>query len=309
MSKVLTVVTRAGELALTQTWFVAGALKEIYPDIQIKIRKVTTRGDRDRRTALWNLKDTGFFTSQVEDALLVGQADFAVHSFKDLPTHHREGLTIAAVCDRQFPQDCLIATDAVSSITQLRQSAKIGTSSLRRAAQLRRLREDLQPTPIRGNVKTRIRKLDTGKLDAVVLARAGIERLGLAEKITFSFDPEQFVPAPAQGALAVQTKSDDTMTTELVAAMDDDKAKTTTFAERQVLLTMQCGCHAPVGAFAKIVSDNIEIHAFISDLDGKNFISRRLTGPAAQATSLAEQIANELLSSGGSRILEALKNI
>jgi hydroxymethylbilane synthase len=254
---------------------------------------------------LWNLKDSGFFTSQVEDVLLAGQADFAVHSFKDLPTRQRKELTIAAVCDRQFAEDCLIATDAVSSIEQFRPSAKIGTSSLRRVAQIRRLRADLEITAVRGNVKTRIKKLDNGYVDAIILARAGIERLGLGRRISFCFDPVKFIPAPAQGALAVQTRSDDITTNKLVAAIDDRNARITTFAERQVLVTMRCGCHAPVGAFAKIAGDNIEIHAFISDVEGKNFIRRRIVGPAKESDKLAEQIANELLSSGGSEILQS----
>jgi hydroxymethylbilane synthase len=311
MRKLLIVATRGGRLAIAQTEIVSSLLKKIYPALQIETKKITTAGDRDRRTALWNLKDTGFFTSQVEDALLAGEADFAVHSFKDLPTRQREGLAIAAVCERQFAEDCLIAAapagNKQGSIEQLGASAKIGTSSLRRAAQLRRLREDLKPTPIRGNVLTRVRLLEEGKFDAVILARAGIERLGLAQKISFCFDTEQFIPAPAQGALAVQTRSDDTATTNLIAAINDKNASTVTFAERQVLVTMQCGCHAPVGAFAEIDGDDIEITAFISDLQGKNFIKRKITGPTRDAESLAEQIAKELLSSGGKKILASLE--
>jgi len=312
---VLTVATRGGRLAIAQTEIVSSALKKIYPNLRIKTKKITTRGDRDRRTALWNLRDTGFFTTQVEDALLAGETDFAVHSFKDLPTRLREGLTIAAVCQRQFPEDCLIAAESIDSFDQLRQSTKIGTSSLRRAAQLRRLRADLKPTSIRGNVLTRIRRLEArpecnrreGKFDAIILARAGIERLGLGHKISFCFDPEQFIPAPAQGALAVQTRVDDMTATNLVAALNDKNASTVTFAERQVLVTMQCGCHAPVGAFAKIDGDDIEITAFISDLQGKNFIRRRIKGPAEQAGKLAEKLANQLLSSGGTKILASLE--
>ncbi|MBA7616401.1 Porphobilinogen deaminase [subsurface metagenome] len=307
MRKLLTVATRGGRLAIAQTGIVISALKKIYPALQIETKKITTTGDRDRRTALWNLKDTGFFTSQVEDTLLAGEADFAVHSLKDLPTRSREGLTIAAVCERQFAEDCLIAADSANSIDQLRASAKIGTSSLRRAAQLKHLRADLKPTSIRGNVLTRVRRLEEGKFDAIILARAGIERLGLAAKISFCFNPMQFIPAPAQGALVIQTRTDDIATGELVAALNDKKASTITFAERQVLTTMQCGCHAPVGAFAEIDGDDIEICAFISDLQGKNFIRRRIKGPAAQAGKLAEKIANDLLSSGGKKILDDLQ--
>lgn len=304
---VFTVATRGAELAIAQTQIIISALKKTHPDIQIKTKKITTKGDRDKRTALWDLKSTGFFTSQVEDALLSGQADFAVHSFKDLPTRQRKGLTITAVCERTFPEDCLIANAPVDSIRHLPQSAKIGTSSLRRAAQIKHLRADLEPISIRGNVPTRIKLLQQGKFDAVILARAGIERLGLSEKISLCFDPQQFIPAPAQGALAVQTRTDDQTVTKFIAAIDDKNLRTITFAERQVLITMNCGCHAPVGAFAEISGNNMEIHAFISDLEAKNFISRCITGPATDADKLAEKIANDLLDAGGREILEKLE--
>jgi hydroxymethylbilane synthase len=295
--KNLTVVTRGGKLAIAQTEIVIGALKKIYPDLMFEIKKVTTKGDRDRRTALWDLKETGFFTSQVEDVLLAGQADLAVHSLKDMPTRPREELTIAAVFDRQFVEDCLIASKPIASIEELPHAAKIGTSSLRRIAQLKHLRADLQLEPIRGNVTTRIKKLNEGKFDAIILARAGVERLGLADKISFYFDPRQFIPAPAQGALAVQTRTDDAETTKLVSAIDDKIARTTAFAERQVLAALQCGCHAPVGAFAEIMGDDIQICAFISDLEGKIFIKQEVAGAAADANQIADKLADKLLKS------------
>lgn len=306
--KVLTVATRGGDLAIAQTKHVIATLKKVHSDIEIKIRQVSTPGDRDRRTALWNLKDTGFFTSQLEDVLTAGQADFAVHSFKDLPTAEREGLTVAAVFDRNFVEDCLVSASPVDSIEQLPNGAKIGTSSLRRAAQLRHLRPDLEPTPVRGNVQTRLRKLDTDNFDAVLLAHAGLQRLGLADRISHVFDPIEFIPAPAQGALAIQTRADDVETNQRIAAIDDENARITTSAERKILTTMQCGCHAPVGAFAKITEGEIRILAFISDVQGQNFISRELGGPAEDAEKIAKEIAQELLQAGGKDILESLEN-
>ena len=300
---VLTVATRGGALAVAQTEIVIAALKKIHPHIEIRLKTVTTAGDRDKRTALWNLKDTGFFTSQIEDALLAGEADFAVHSFKDLPTAQREGLTIAGVFDRSFVEDCIIAEGPVGSIAQLPAKAKVGTSSLRRAAQLKHLRPDIEPTPIRGNVQTRLRKLDEGGFDAVVLARAG-----LGERISFVFDPAEFIPAPAQGALGIQARADDSATKEIIAAIDDEEARTVTFAERKILTTMQCGCHAPVGAFAEITDGRIGIRAFICDVDGENFILRHIAGPAENAAQLAEHLAADLLTSGGQKILASLEN-
>jgi len=304
MKRILTVATRPGRLAIAQTQIVISALKEKYPEIKIQIKEVTTRGDRDRRTALWSLKESGFFTSKVEDILLAGEADLAVHSFKDLPTIEREGLTIAAVCDRQYAEDCLLTKESIRSIEQLQSSTKISTSSLRRTAQLRHLRPDLRLVPIRGNVQTRIRLLDEGKVDAIVLARAGVERLGLGKRISFCFDPWQFLPAPAQGALAVQTRTDDVATTELVTAIDDGIARMLACTERQILVTMQCGCHAPVGAFAEIVNEKIKIYAFISDLEGRNFIKRETSGSTTNANKMAIKLADELLKDGGSKILQ-----
>ena len=304
---VLTVATRGGALAIAQTKHVVATLKKIHPGLEIEVRQVTTTGDRDRRTALWNLKDTGFFTSQLEDVLTAGEADFAVHSYKDLPTAEREGLTVAAVFDRNFVEDCLVCTSPIDSLEQLPKGAKIGTSSLRRVAQLRHLKADLEPAPIRGNVQTRLKKLDTDEFDAVLLAHAGLERLGLADRISLVFDPTEFIPAPAQGALAIQTRADDAETNKLIAAIDDENARITTSAERKILTTMQCGCHAPVGAFAKITESDITIRAFISDLQGQNFIARQTAGPDAEAENLAKTLAEELLNAGGKRILASLE--
>jgi hydroxymethylbilane synthase len=305
--KVLTAATRGGKLAIAQTEIVISALKKIYPDIEIEIKEITTKGDRDRKTALWDLKDSGFFTTQVEDSLLAGQADFAVHSLKDLPVKERAGLTIAAVCERQFCEDCLVCKSKVDSITHLPSSATIGTSSLRRAVQIKLLRKDLEVLPIRGNVTTRIKQVAEGKFDACLLARAGLERLGLAEKISICFDPAQFIPAPAQGALAVQTRRDDSDVNKLIAAIDDKATRTITYVERQILEIMQCGCHAPVGAFANIAGNDIMIRAFISDLQGRNFIRREITGKIEKAGELAKKIACEMLDAGGREILENLK--
>lgn len=305
--EVLTVATRRGELALAQTRFIIASLKAKHPDIEVRIKEVTTAGDQDRRTALWNLKDTGFFTSVLEEALLAGEADFAVHSFKDLPTREQAGLAVTAICDRKWPEDCLLAKQPVQSIDELPNSARVGTSSLRRAAQLRHLRPDLELVPLRGNVQTRIRKLHTTELDAIVLARAGLERLGLTEEISVIFDPRKFIPAPAQGALAIQTRSDDERTLGVVRSIDDKASRAVSLAERQVLVTMKCGCHAPVGAYARSRHGVVEIHAFIADVQGENMLNKHIEGPASQARQLGEKIATELLDAGGREILRELE--
>jgi len=305
--KVLTVATRRGELALAQTRLVIAALKASHPEIEVHVREITSTGDRDRKTALWDLKDTGFFTSQLEEALLARDADLAVHSFKDLPTHEREGLAVTAICDRRWPEDCLLAKQSVRSLEDLPKSARVGTSSLRRAAQLRHLRPDLELVPLRGNVQTRINKLQTTDLDAIILARAGLERLGLADAVSIVFDPKQFIPAPAQGALAIQTRRDDDWTVGIVRSIDDPLSRATALAERQVLATMQCGCHAPVGAYAERHGETIEVNAFISDVDGRQMIRRQAEGPLSQAVQVGERVALDLLRAGGRQILDDLE--
>lgn len=307
MKDFFTVATRPGRLAAVQTQIVIKALKKVYPHITIKIREITTAGDKDRRTALWSLKTSGFFTSQVEQALLAGRADFAVHSFKDLPTALRPELAIAAVCERHFAEDCIIAAQPVASLDLLKKSAVTGTSSPRRAALIKNARKDLQIVPVRGNVTTRLKLVTDRKIDAVILARAGLERLGLAHKISFTLHPDRFIPAAAQGALVVQTRTGDTDTTAVIAAIDDKTIRTTTFAERQVLITTECGCHGPVGAFAEVSGSRINIRAFVSDLQGENLIVKTITGPASKALELAEKLAIELLEAGGKEILDKVK--
>ena len=307
MSRVLTVATRRGELALAQTQSVIAALNAQNPGREIRIREITSAGDRDRRTALWNLKDTGFFTSRLEEALLAREADVAVHSFKDLPTRQREGLAVAAVWDRCWPQDCLLARVAAKSIDDLPDGARVGTSSLRRAAQLRYLRPGLELVSLRGNVRTRIEKLHSSELDAIILARAGLERLHLTEAISFTFDPEQFIPAPAQGALAIQTRKDDEETVEVVRSIDDAFARAVTSAERQVLVTTQCGCHAPVGAYAEGADGEMVLRAFLSDVQGQTMLRKQVNGPMSRAKHLGEQLALELLDAGGRDILHELE--
>lgn len=305
--RVLTVATRRGELAMAQTEMVIAAVKARHPDVEIEIKEVTSEGDRDRRTVLWNLKDTGFFTSRLEEILVAGEADFAVHSFKDLPTRQREGLTVGAVYNREFPQDCVLAQRPAGSLDDLAAGAKIGTSSLRRVAQLRHLRGDLEPVPVRGNVQTRIRKLQEGDFDAIVLARAGLERLGLTDLISFTFDPHQFIPAPAQGALAIQTRAADATTNEILASIDDLQARAITDAERQVLVTLRCGCHAPVGAYAECSGQTLTLEAFIADATGAELLRAGATGPISRARQVGEEAARELLEAGGRRILDTLE--
>jgi len=300
------VATRGSHLALAQTGIVIEALKQANPDVNFEIRRITTKGDKQTKVALWQLSGFGFFTRQVEEALLSGEADIAVHSFKDMPTEQTEGLTIAAVSERLSPQDCVVSVRPVRSLDDFEAGAKIGTSSFRRIAQIKHLRGDLEPTVIRGNVETRLSKVESGQVDAVILARAGLERLGLVENISFSFEPLEFIPAPAQGALAVQTRADNPEATKIVSSINHPPTRVTVSAERKVLTRLHPGCHAPVGVFAKISGSDIMITSFVSDVEGEVFLRREIKGPVAESDRLADKLANELIKDGAARLLENL---
>jgi hydroxymethylbilane synthase len=294
MKKTLIIATRTGSLAMAQTQIVVSVIQKLLPTLDIRIKKIASEGDKDRRTMLWELKSTGFFTSLLEDALLAKDADIAVHSFKDLPTAIREGLTIEAILDRKFPEDCLVTASLIKSLDELPKETIVGTSSLRRTVQLKRLRSDLRCVPIRGNVTTRLKKLEQGDFDAIVLARAGLERLGLGNKISIIFDPTKFIPSPAQGALAVEIRADDAETKEIVSKLDDKDSRITTTAERQVFSALGCGCHAPAGVFAQIDGSKITISACFSDPDGQNFSHATISGPITQSAKLAQSLADKL---------------
>jgi hydroxymethylbilane synthase len=294
MKKTLIIATRTGSLAIVQTQIVVAAIQKLFPALDIRIKKIASEGDKDYRTTLWELKSTGFFTSLLEDALLAKDADIAVHSYKDLPTAIRDGLTIGAVLDRKFPEDCLVTASLIKSLDELPKEAIVGTSSLRRTVQLKRLRNDLRCVPIRGNVTTRLKKLEQGDFDAIVLARAGLERLGLGDKISIIFDPTRFIPSPAQGALAIEVWADDSETKEIVSKLDDKDVRIITTAEREVFSALGCGCHAPAGVFAQLFEDQITISACFSNPESQNFSHATLSGPITESAKLAQSLADKL---------------
>ena len=195
----------------------------------------------------------------------------------------------------------------VSSLDELPDGARVGTSSLRRAAQLKHSRPDVETAVIRGNVETRLRKLRAGEFDAIVLAKAGLERLGLTEAISLMFDPQQFIPAPGQGALAIQTRCDDEATNEIVMSINDPIVAALTGAEREVLTAMHCGCHAPVGAYAEVNGDAISLTAFVADRDGRRYVRKQRNGPLSAPLESGRKVAEELLKAGGRQILDDLE--
>ncbi|MHC4265010.1 MAG: hydroxymethylbilane synthase [Planctomycetota bacterium] len=302
------IASRASKLALAQAGIVKNSLENQLSGIEISIVKITTRGDRDRSDFLYKSESIGFFTSEVENAVLNGKADLAVHSLKDLPTASNPKLVIAAIPKRESIADALIASGQVTSIADLPTGSTIGTSSLRRIATLRHLRKDLDTVPLRGNVETRVSKVADGTIDAIIIACAGLNRLGLADKISAVLSPEEFLTAPGQGALAIQVRTEDNELIELVSKLDDKLTRIATQAERHILEAMHGGCSIPLGVYSHISGDSITIDAMISDIEAKKYIRFSQAGNIDQAKTCADKLAQKLLDAGGKQILLQIRS-
>jgi len=306
--KHIRIASRASKLALIQSNYIADLLRNLCRELEISIVTVSTKGDRDKSDFLYKSESVGFFTSEVENALLDGKADMAVHSLKDLPTAITTGLTIAAIPKRDSPADALVASGEVASIEDLPAGATVGTSSLRRIAQIKHRRSDLKCVPLRGNVETRVNKVQSGQIDAAVVACAGLNRLRRTDKISAVLPPQDFIPAPAQGALAVQIHVRNIELAELVSQIDDKNSRIAVETERAVLVAMQGGCSIPLGVYAHISGDTITIDAVISDLEGKKYIERSQTDHTNKANTCAKKLAAELLTAGGQKILDEIRS-
>jgi len=293
--------TRASQLALTQSGHVADAVRALGHEVELV--HVTTQGDVSA-AAIAQLGGTGVFVTALRDALLAGEVDVAVHSYKDLPTAPAPGLVLAAIPPRQDPRDALVARDGLT-LGELPTGARVGTGSPRRMAQLRALGLGLEVVPIRGNVDTRIGYVTKGELDAVVLARAGLARLDRLDEITETLDPLQVLPAPAQGALAVECREGDLV--EVLAALDDAATRTAVAAERSLLAALEAGCSAPVGALAEVVEDDDGLAVFlrgvVAALDGSDAVRLSATGPAEDAAGVGSRLAAELLDLGAADLM------
>jgi hydroxymethylbilane synthase len=306
--KPLRLGTRRSALAMAQSGHVAAAVTEL-TGREVELVEITTYGDTSREH-LAQIGGTGVFVSALRDALLEGSVDFAVHSLKDLPTADPEGLSLAAVPPRQDPRDALIARDGLT-LGELPAGARIGTGSPRRAAQLRALGLGHEIVPIRGNVDTRIKFVTSGELDAVVLAKAGLARLGRAEEATEVLDPLQMLPAPGQGALAVECASSDASLVELLGVLDDPGTRGAVLAERMLLAELEAGCSAPVGALADVSageSDGEEVtelylRAIVASVDGAHSVRLSATGPLDEAASLGRSLAAEMLARGAAGLM------
>jgi hydroxymethylbilane synthase len=297
--------TRASQLALTQSQHVADALTAA-SGRPVELVHVRTDGDRSN-AAIAQLGGTGVFVTALRDALLDGTVDLAVHSYKDLPTAPAPGLVLAAVPPREDPRDVLVARDRMT-LGELPAGAKVGTGAPRRMAQLRALGLGLDVVPIRGNIDSRMARVVPGDLDAVVLARAGLSRIGRLGAVTEVLDPIQVLPAPAQGALAVECRADAPDVRALLAALDDPAARCCVTAERAVLAALEAGCSAPVAAYAELAEgedggSELYLRASVTAIDGGDAVRGSLTGPAPEAAELGRALAAELLDRGAAELM------
>jgi hydroxymethylbilane synthase len=298
--------TRGSKLALWQSRRVAEELKRVLPALEIDIKTIKTQGDKILNVALSRIGDKGLFTKEIENELLAGHIDLAVHSMKDLPGEMDPALTIGAVLRREDPRDVLLSHKGYR-FDELPQGAILGTSSLRRIAQIKARRPDLEMLALRGNVETRIKKMQEQDLDGIVLAWAGVARLGLTALIT-DFLPEDLVlPAVGQGAIAVQIRADDRETRTALNLINDKAAHSEVGAERSFLRKLQGGCQVPIGSRAVVKGSQIHIRGLIASLDGTRLYCQEISGPVEQGEELAVELAEDLLAQGAGAILDEIR--
>lgn len=305
MIETLTIGTRGSQLALWQTNWVKSEIENRHPEIKVIIQVISTKGDRVLDVSLPKLGEQGkgLFTKELEDAILERRVDLAVHSLKDLPTELPAGLRIAAICEREDVRDALVAKAGIDSLKQLPQQALVGTSSLRRQAQLRAVRPDLVIEPIRGNVDTRLRKLAEGQYSAIVLAAAGLRRLGYGDQITEYLNHELMLPAVGQGALAIETRDADENVEKIVGELNHEATSLACAAERAFLKGLGGGCLVPIAAFASIQNETLALDGLVASTDGKSILRERQSGAAENAVEIGVHLANVLLSRGADKIL------
>ena len=303
MVKSLTAGSRGSKLAMIQTESVITRLKEIYPQIKIEIKQIVTSGDRDRKTQLDRM-DAAVFVKELEEALLDRRIDLAVHSLKDIPTANPQGLRLAAVTEREDPRDVLVAR---ASLDDLPAGSVSGTGSLRRSIQLNRYRPDLKARPIRGNVDTRLRKVSEGEVDGIIVAAAGLRRLGLEDRITEYLPLEHFLPSAGQGALAIEIRSEDKAVYDLVSVLNDLASWQAVTAERAFLLTLGGGCRAPVAALGTVKDGLLKLDGMAASVDGKRILQCSEAGYAESPEEIGIKLAHRMLEAGADRFIEEVR--
>jgi hydroxymethylbilane synthase len=303
--KRLRIATRGSALALWQANHVRERLAQLH-GIESELIRIRTSGDKFQGSSVVEVSEQvgtkGIFIKELEEALLAGTADLAVHSMKDVPTENPAGLVFPAITKREDVRDCLISRNG-AKLKDLASGARIGTSSLRRQAQVRHHRPDLQLFDLRGNVDTRLKKVAAGEFDAIVLATAGINRLGASDKITEIIPPEIMLPAVGQGALGIETRADDRETSRFVAALDDLESHAAVTAERALLRELEGGCQIPLGAWARFENGELRLEACVFSADGKEFVRKELRGQPGEAEKLGVRLGQIMIEAGADRIL------
>ncbi|MCL1980138.1 MAG: hydroxymethylbilane synthase [Proteobacteria bacterium] len=305
MKTSLRIGTRASLLAVTQSTWVKDQIERAHPSIRVELVKITTKGDRILDVPLAKVGGKGLFVKEIEDALLAGEVDLAVHSMKDVPTELPAGLHIGIIPQRETARDAFLSVK-YDSIAALPEGAKVGTSSLRRRSQLAALRPDLSIVDLRGNIDTRLRKLDDGLFDAIILAGAGLHRLGLAARITALLDPDLMLPAISQGALGLELRSNDAELLANLQFLHHPATAVAVAAERAFLLRLEGGCQVPIGAHATLAGDTLTLTGLIARVDGRELIKDQAAASAEEAAKLGSTLAETLLARGGKAILDAI---
>lgn len=296
------IATRKSELALWQARHAADRLRGLPGVTAVDLVPLSTRGDRILDRELADIGGKGLFIKELEAALQEGAADIAVHSMKDVPAEMPAGFRIGAVLERGNPFDALVSTQA-RTLASLPRGAVVGSSSLRRQAQLRALRPDIEVRPLRGNVNTRLGKLDNGEFDAIVLACAGLQRLGLGQRISEEFAPDRMLPASSQGVIGIECASGRHDLDELLALVNHPATEATTVAERSVAACLEASCHSPLASFAVLEQDVLTLTALVASVDGKSILRRQVSGPAGEAAQLGSRVGRMLLDLGADKLL------
>ena len=304
-NKTIRIATRKSPLALWQAYFVKAELEKAHPGIQVELLKMSTQGDKILDTPLAKIGGKGLFVKELEKCLFDKEADIAVHSMKDVPVELPEGLYLPIICEREDPRDAFVS-NKYQSIDELPEGAIVGTSSLRRQCQLKRKRPDLKIIDLRGNVGTRLGKLDNGDYDAIILASAGLIRLELEERITSYIPTEMILPAIGQGAVGIECREGDEETLELLQPLNHADTHTRVAAERALNHRLEGGCQVPIAGFAELKDNQLVMRALVGSSDGATIISGDISGAPEDAASLGTSLADDLLNRGAREILQAL---
>jgi len=298
----LKIGTRGSRLALAQSEWIKKEIEARHPHIHVELVRIKTTGDKILDTPLSKIGGKALFVKEIEEALLGKAVDLAVHSMKDVPAELPEGLMLSAFPEREDPRDAFVSVK-YQTIQDLPQRARVGTSSLRRAAQLLTIRRDLEIVPLRGNVDTRLRKLEEGEIQAIILASAGLKRLGLEKRITHVIPSDQMLPAIGQGTLGLEVRRDDELTVSLLEFLNHEETEVTVRAERAFLKELEGGCQVPIAGFCRSKDGMLHLAGMVAELDGSNTVRDEITGKKAQAEQIGVTLARKLLDSGADKIL------